>query len=69
MVMPFQKALKEHCGTYAQIYGYQALVAGSCQKALMPTTSAKQYWADCTRASFDVFRASISKAIELGPPW
>eukprot|EP00975_Prorocentrum_lima_P053719 11272808-Prorocentrum_lima.AAC.1 len=34
VVMQLGKAMKEHYGTYAQVFAYQAFVAGSCPKAL-----------------------------------
>ena len=65
VVIQLQKAMKEHYGTYGQIFGYQAFVAGPCPKALVQTGSANQYRMDLSHVSFDSCRAAINTAIEL----
>ena len=46
VVIQLQKAMKEHYGTYNQIFHYQEFVAGPCPKALDRSSSAKQYRLD-----------------------
>ena len=65
VVIQLQKAMKEHYGTYGQIFHYQEFVAGSCPKALVQTGSAKQYRLDFSHVSFNSCRAAINTAIEL----
>ena len=65
VIMPLQKAMKQHYGTYGQIFGYQAFVAGSCPKELIPINPSKQYRLDFTHASFNSCRGPIGKAIEV----
>ena len=65
VVIQLQRAMKEHYGTYGQIFHYKEFVAGSCPKALAPTTSERKYRLDFSHTSFDKCRAAINTAIEL----
>ena len=64
-IMPLHTAMKQHYGTYNQIFGYQAFVAGSCPKDLIQTTPSRQYRLDFAHESFNSCRAAITAAIEL----
>ena len=65
VVIPLQKAMKEHYGSFGQIFQYQEFPAGSCPKTLVQSTSTKQFRVDFPHASFNKSRDAITTAIEV----
>ena len=65
VVIPLQKAMKEHYGSFGQIFHYQEFVAGSCPKTLVQSTSTKQYRVDVSHASFNKSRDATTTAIAV----
>ena len=63
-VMPLKKAMADTYSTYAQIFGYEAFVAGALPKDLKALAQ-KPYRMDFSHESFNSARGAIKKSIEI----
>ena len=63
-VMPLKKAMADAYSSYAQIFGYDAFVAGALPKDLKALTG-RPFRVDFSHASFNSDRGAIKKTIEI----